>query len=85
MSDVKRMWVSESARGTGLGRRLLQHLEQLVREHGSRHVRLETNDALVEAVALYRASGYREVPAFNEEPFADRWFSTALAPGEAAR
>ena len=35
---------------------------------------METNRTLVEAIALYRSAGYREVPAFNDEPFADHWF-----------
>jgi hypothetical protein len=42
-------------------------------------VRLETSDLLVEAVALYRSAGYREVPAFNDEPFAHHWFEKRLA------
>ena len=78
-SDIKRMWVAESARGLGLGRRLLTTLEQLARDSGAGVVQLETNDALVEAIALYRSAGYEEVPAFNDEPFAHHWFAKALA------
>jgi hypothetical protein len=37
-------------------------------------LRLETNRALGEAIALYRSAGYREVAAFNDETFADHWF-----------
>ena len=77
-SDVKRMWVAESARGLGIGRRLLAELESRAAEHGDRTVRLETNATLVEAMALYRSVGYVEVPAFNDEPFADHWFEKAL-------
>jgi DNA-binding MarR family transcriptional regulator/GNAT superfamily N-acetyltransferase len=78
-SDIKRMWVADAARGLGLGRRLLSTLEQLARDSGALVVQLETNDALVEAIALYRSAGYREVPAFNDEPFAHHWFSKTLA------
>jgi DNA-binding MarR family transcriptional regulator/GNAT superfamily N-acetyltransferase len=77
-SDIKRMWVAEAARGLGLGRRLLTALEQLARDSGAQVVQLETNSALVEAIALYRSAGYREVPAFNDEPFAHHWFAKAL-------
>ncbi len=77
-SEIKRMWVAESARGLGLGRRLLGELEDLAREQGAPAARLETNDALTEAIALYRSAGYAEVPAFNDEPFADHWFEKAL-------
>jgi DNA-binding MarR family transcriptional regulator/GNAT superfamily N-acetyltransferase len=78
VTDIKRMWIAESARGLGLGRRLLEHLEGIAREHGSREVRLETGDVLGEAIALYRSAGYAEVAPFNDEPFADRWFAKRL-------
>ena len=77
-TDIKRMWVAESARGLGLGRRLVEHLEGIARERGSREARLETGDVLGEAIALYRSAGYIEVPPFNDEPFADRWFAKPL-------
>jgi DNA-binding MarR family transcriptional regulator len=77
-SEIKRMWVSPSVRGLGLGRRLLAELEPLAAESGARATRLETNRALVEAISLYRSAGYREVPAFNDEPFADHWFEKQL-------
>ncbi|HVG74869.1 MAG TPA: bifunctional helix-turn-helix transcriptional regulator/GNAT family N-acetyltransferase [Thermoleophilaceae bacterium] len=80
VTDIKRMWIAESARGLGLGRRLLAHLEGLARERGSREVRLETGDVLTEAIALYRSAGYEEVEPFNDEPFADRWFAKPLPP-----
>jgi DNA-binding MarR family transcriptional regulator len=78
VTDVKRMWVAESARGLGVGRRLLEELERLARDHGSTTARLETGDVLPEAIALYRSAGYAEVAPFNEEPYADRWFSKTL-------
>jgi DNA-binding MarR family transcriptional regulator/GNAT superfamily N-acetyltransferase len=81
VTDIKRMWIAESARGLGLGRRLLEHLEGLARERGSRTVRLETGDVLTEAIALYRSAGYEEVEPFNDEPFADRWFAKPLPGG----
>lgn len=78
-TDIKRMWVAESARGLGIGRRLLRELEQLARESGAHMARLETNGALVEAITMYRSAGYAEVPAFNDEPFAHHWFAKPLA------
>ena len=76
--DIKRMWLAESARGLGLGRRLLHELEARATRAGARTVRLETSDLLHEAVALYRSAGYEEVPAFNDEPFARHWFAKRL-------
>jgi len=77
-SEIKRMWVAESARGLGIGRRLLERLEQLARDGDAPAVRLDTNKALVEAIAMYRSSGYREIPRFNTEPFAHHWFEKTL-------
>lgn len=76
--EIKRMWIAPSARGLGLGRRLLQRLEELARKRRLRLVRLETNKALTEAQALYRSSGYREVKPFNDEPHAHFWFERRL-------
>ncbi|NJP97777.1 MarR family transcriptional regulator [Nonomuraea sp. FMUSA5-5] len=81
-AEIKRMWVDPSARGLGLGRRLLAEAESRAAGEGVRTLRLETNRALTEAVALYRSSGYSEVPAFNDEPYAHHWFEKHL-PGPA--
>ncbi len=77
-AELKRMWVSPRARGLGLGRRLLSMLESHARDAGARVIHLETNRALVEAIQLYRTSGYREVPRFNDEPYAHHWFEKRL-------
>ena len=77
-SEIKRMWVAESTRGLGIGRRLLTELEADAVRSRAPTARLETNRALVEAIALYRSAGYVEVPAFNDEPFAHHWFEKRL-------
>lgn len=77
-AELKRMWVAPEARGLGLARRLLGELERYARVAGAEVLRLETNRALSEATALYRSSGYREVEAFNAEPYAHHWFEKHL-------
>lgn len=77
-AELKRMWVAPDARGVGLGKRLLAELERLGRGRGATALRLETNAGLREAVALYRSSGFDEVPAFNDEPYAQYWFEKRL-------
>jgi DNA-binding MarR family transcriptional regulator/GNAT superfamily N-acetyltransferase len=76
-TELKRMWVAASARGLGVGRRLLAELEHRAAE---RHhtIRLETNKALTEAIAMYRSAGYREVDPFNDLPYAHHWFEKHL-------
>jgi DNA-binding MarR family transcriptional regulator/GNAT superfamily N-acetyltransferase len=78
-AEIKRMWAAPAVRGLGLGRRLLTELEAHAASHGARVLRLETNRALGEAIGLYRAAGYREVPAFNDEPYAHHWFEKVLS------
>ncbi|GAB2914947.1 helix-turn-helix domain-containing GNAT family N-acetyltransferase [Paraburkholderia jirisanensis] len=77
--ELKRMWVSPSARGLGLGRRLIEEAEKHARQSGVYVVRLETNRTLHEAIGLYLRSGYVEVKAFNAEPYAHHWFEKKLA------
>jgi DNA-binding MarR family transcriptional regulator len=77
-AELKRMWVDPDARGLGVGRRILTALEEHARSHGVRVLRLETNRTLKEAIQLYRSAGYREVAAFNAEPYAHHWFEKKL-------
>jgi DNA-binding MarR family transcriptional regulator/GNAT superfamily N-acetyltransferase len=76
--EVKRMWVAADRRGLGMGRRILSQIEELARKRKLRVLRLETNKALVEAQALYKTSGYKEVAPFNSEPYAHHWFEKEL-------
>ncbi len=78
IAEVKSMYVAPAFRGSGLGRRILAQLDGIARERGCRAVRLDTSGYLAPAVGLYRAAGYREVPAYNENPKADLWFERAL-------
>jgi DNA-binding MarR family transcriptional regulator len=75
---LKRMWVAETARGLGLGRRMLDALERQASALGFARLQLETNRTLTEAIALYRSAGYREVEPFNNEPYAHHWFEKDL-------
>jgi GNAT superfamily N-acetyltransferase len=75
---LKRMWIAPEARGLGLGKRLLQALEERALAQGYAKVRLETERSLSEAQELYRSSGYVEVPPFNDEPYAHLWFEKTL-------
>jgi DNA-binding MarR family transcriptional regulator/GNAT superfamily N-acetyltransferase len=85
-AEVKRVWVADEVRGMGVGRRLLARLEQEAYARGARRTRLDTNRSLTEAIALYRSTGYVEVPAFNREPYAHHWFEKALpAPKRTTR
>jgi DNA-binding MarR family transcriptional regulator/GNAT superfamily N-acetyltransferase len=77
-AEIKRMWIAPSVRGLGLGRRLLERLEACALAGGARVAHIETSAVLIEALSLYRSTGWVEVPAFNDEPFADHWLEKAL-------
>jgi DNA-binding MarR family transcriptional regulator/GNAT superfamily N-acetyltransferase len=78
VAEIKRMWVAPASRGLGVAQRLLDTLEQQARAMGCRRVRLDTNRSLTEARALYARNGYREIPAYNDNPYADHWFEKRL-------
>jgi DNA-binding MarR family transcriptional regulator/GNAT superfamily N-acetyltransferase len=80
-AEIKRMWIAPQARGVGLGRRLLETLERCALMGGAQLAHIETSSVLHEALALYRSAGWREVPAFNDEPFADHWLEKRLTDG----
>jgi GNAT superfamily N-acetyltransferase len=61
--EVIKMTVSEAARGTGLGRRLMDACIDRARAGGAPRLYLETNSALGPALGLYRAVGFTDIPA----------------------
>ncbi|WP_037914962.1 bifunctional helix-turn-helix transcriptional regulator/GNAT family N-acetyltransferase [Actinacidiphila yeochonensis] len=79
-AEIKRMWVAPDARRLGLARRFLRELEARAVDHGRLLLRLDTNRVLDAAVALYRATGFEEVAAFNDEPYAHHWFEKRIGP-----
>ncbi len=78
VAEVKSMFVSPAHRGIGLGRRILAELDAIAAEHGCRAVRLDSSAYLTDALRLYRAAGYRDVVAYNDNPKADVWFERSL-------
>ncbi|HEX5407363.1 MAG TPA: GNAT family N-acetyltransferase [Pseudonocardiaceae bacterium] len=64
-AEVKRMYVTPSARGTGCARALLAELERTAVEAGRLRIVLETGVQQPEAIALYTSSGYAAIPAFG--------------------
>lgn len=77
-AEIKRLWVAPSARGLGLGRRLMDAAEKAARELGIVVLRLDTNSSLAEAGQLYRRTGWTEIPRFNDDPYPDLFFEKHL-------
>jgi ribosomal protein S18 acetylase RimI-like enzyme len=64
-AEIKRMYVVPDARGRGLARAMLAHLESTARAAGAEVMILETGLAQPEALALYESSGYESIPGFG--------------------
>jgi GNAT superfamily N-acetyltransferase len=78
VAEIKRMFVTASARGRGHARALLAELERLAAQDGCERVRLYTTEVLSEARALYSASGYRPVGVVANDDRIDVWLEKRL-------
>ena len=89
-AEVKRMYVAPTARGLGLARRMLAHLEVTARAAGLEAVVLETGEKQPEAIELYSSAGYRRIAGFGyyrdspAEPLL-RQVALPAAPGLSSR
>lgn len=73
VAEIKRMYVVPDARGQGLGRRLLEELEQVARDLGYARIRLDTGDRQPHAQAMYERAGYRPIEDYNDNSQASYW------------
>ncbi len=79
--ELKHFFLLPEARGRGLGRVLLAGVEAVARDLGARRLVLDTAAPLLEATALYRASGYAAIACYNDNPHAVAWFGKDLGSG----
>ena len=70
-AEVKRIFVSPAARGLGLGRKIIAHLETTARAEGLPLMCLETGPYQPEALALFAASGFVRRGHFGDYPTDD--------------
>jgi len=64
-AEMKRLYVVPTFRGRGLARRMLAELERTAVAAGRKRMVLETGAKQPEAIALYRSSGYEDMPGFG--------------------
>jgi GNAT superfamily N-acetyltransferase len=72
--EITRVFVVPGARRHGVGKQLLDAVEDAARQHAVSTLRLDTRSDLAEARQLYATNGYREVAPFNDGRFADQWY-----------
>jgi ribosomal protein S18 acetylase RimI-like enzyme len=66
--EMKRLYVNPTARGTGLGRKLVDDIIAIARARGYALMRLDTLDTLTEAMNLYQRLGFRQIAPYYENP-----------------
>ncbi|HNY00957.1 MAG TPA: GNAT family N-acetyltransferase [Bacteroidales bacterium] len=67
-AELKRMYIRDTCRGRGLGRRLLDEAIDLARGLNYRVIRLDTMPTMSAAIALYKSAGFREIPPYRFNP-----------------
>jgi GNAT superfamily N-acetyltransferase len=77
-AEIKRMWLHPSMRGRGAGGMLLAALEAAAIDLGAQRCVLDTHESLTTAIAMYRRTGWIEVPPYNVNPEATHWFAKDL-------
>ena len=78
-AEIRRLFLDESARGRGVGRRLLAELESHARLLGYQRIRLTTGDGQPEALRVFQGANYQEIPPFTDGAFTRHWMEKSLA------
>ncbi len=76
--EIKHVFLRPETRGRGWGRLLLNELEARARALGAQALVLDTHHTLEAAGHLYRKSGFVEIPRYNDNPNATRWYRKDL-------
>ena len=66
VGEVKRMYVARGLRGKGIGRAIVSSIEREARALGMTHIVLETGVRQLEAIELYRRTGFTEIAPYGE-------------------
>jgi GNAT superfamily N-acetyltransferase len=73
--EMKRLYLREEFRGTGLGKRLIEQLIEEAKKIGYRKIRLDTLPGkMPKAVALYKEFGFQPIAAYYDNPHRETLF-----------
>ena len=78
--ELQKIYLDKNVRGQGLGRALMDAVEQRARELGYRRIYLETHTNLHEAIRLYERAGYQRIdqPVATMHTTMDRFYTKEL-------
>ncbi len=73
--EMKRLYVRENFRGSGLGKILIEKLIEEAQVVGYEKMRLDTlTDKMPQAVKLYKSHGFCEIPPYYDNPHRETLF-----------
>jgi len=81
VAQLRLLLVEPSARGLGIGARLVDECTRFARATGYRTIRLWTNGTLLSAIKIYRAAGYRLIAEDPTDEYGDQTWELALPHG----
>ena len=69
--ELKRLYTRAPYRSRGVGLQLVEAAVAAARTAGYAAIRLDTLASMKEAQALYQRLGFRDIPAYREDPISD--------------
>ncbi|KAI1615995.1 carbonic anhydrase [Exophiala viscosa] len=66
--EMKRLYVTPSGRGTGVGKALASAIIAIAQQLGYSEMRLDTLPSMVAALKMYRMFGFEDIPAYYQTP-----------------
>ncbi len=79
--EIKRLYVAQSGRGTGVGKALAKAIVATARKLRYSEMRLDTLPTMIAAIGLYQSLGFVDIPAYYSTPMeGTRFLSLDLRP-----
>jgi len=82
--EMKRLFVRDAYRGTGLGRQLIHACLAAAADIGYARMRLDTLPKMQAAIRLYRKLGFRDIPPYRPNPIAGALYLELQVPSRPA-